>query len=92
MNETIYQHIIHEVFQNGLIEFVSNYDDVHFGWSIAPRVGVVIRFMVNCKDHYRVRIVRDGYTLYKGVVPLTDEGNINQDFLKVFLRNYNNIG
>lgn len=97
-----YESVIREVFPKGLIERVSNFDDVCFGWEICPRVGTMITFKVKMGNELEIDLdcyVINPWTketertrIFHGRVPANTNNEPDFEFLKTLLMNYKWIG
>lgn len=95
-----YESLIKEIFPKALIERIINFDDIHYGWKIAPKPGVCITFRVDISNDMRIIInveeVLNGVLyekkLFNGVVPANKDSEPDFDFVGKLLKNYQSIG
>lgn len=97
-----YESLIRSVFPNTIIEKVSNFDDLHWGFRIVPRAEVLLYFEVRLDEPMRIRIrgkqihmnsERDATkepvkTLFFGTIPANADYEPDFNFISQLLKNY----
>lgn len=100
-----WESVIKKAFPNALIKPVGNYDDAHSGWDICPEPGVTIVFQQSFDTPLLIRITSQTMSgifvyepsvtrkyLFYGVVPQHQDGDPDENFVLLILKNWKNIG